>query len=200
MQKSSSCSHARQSSFVASVFFFNLVTFIVEKLLLDLLGAILLGYAQVRSLVGVSVLRFVLVHGAGLQSICHQLGLSSWASRFDVLVLHFAQVKLLRPQDWARPSDSYPPDECLSRDLEVFHCPNTNQGTSPPQPCLAVDSNCFVQVVIEVTLDHVHELINYVVWWGWTINKKEIIVSYAVVGEGLLVVLLFVQSDYLVYS
>lgn len=47
---------------------------------------------------------------------------------------------------------------------------------------------------------HAEELIYYVIWWGRTIDEKEIIVFNIVFDEILLVILFFIQSDYPGYA
>ena len=79
--------------------------------------------------------------------------------RQDVVWLHLGQVELLRAEDRAGSCDSDPADEGLGGDLEVLHCPETDQGASPSKACLAVDCDCAVVRLREVILNNIEKLI-----------------------------------------
>ena len=83
--------------------------------------------------------------------------------RADVVWFHLWQVKLLRTQYRAWSGNANPADERLSWDLEVLHCPETDQCASSSEPSLAMDGDCAI-ITRKMRLDNIEELINDVVW------------------------------------
>ena len=77
-------------------------------------------------MVSLTVQCLVLILRTLVQSFRHQLGFLSTLVRVDVVRLHLRQVELLRSKDGAWTSNPNPTDERLSRDLEVFHGPETD--------------------------------------------------------------------------
>jgi hypothetical protein len=91
---------------------------------------------------------------------------------------------------WSSYSD--PANEGFSWDLEMFHGPKTNQGTSSSKSCLAMDCDSAILGVSEVLIYNLKKVMHNMVWRIRAIYEEEIIMMNAVIFEILFVVLLFV--------
>lgn len=113
----------------------------------------------------------------------------------NVVWLHLGQVELLWAKDRSRSCDSDPADKAFSRDLEMLHGPQSNQGTSSAEACFAVDGDSPVIWSLEMPLNNIEEVSDDLVWRSRTVNEEEIVMLDTPVLEVHLVILLLVQSD-----
>ena len=113
----------------------------------------------------------------------------------DILVLHLGQVELLRAKDGTGARNTNPPNEWLSRDLEMLHGPQADERACATEARLAVDGNSARVLLREMRVCNFHELLDDVIRWRRSIDEKEVIVRDADISEVLLVIFLFVQSD-----
>lgn len=145
----------------------------VVVVVLLLLGVALLGVDQVVALVRLPLHRLESVEGTHL----HNLGggrvlvgrVVEVAAGFHPAAeeLHFLlnEEELLGAEDRARPRDADPPDELFSRDLEVLHGVQPDQGARAPQARLAVNGDRARVRLAEVTVTDVQEVLHNIFRW-----------------------------------
>lgn len=105
------------------------------------------------------------------------------------------QEELLGAQDTSRPRDSDPPDELLSRDVEVLHGEESDQCACSPKSSLAMDGYGSWVRLGEVPLADVQEVFYYILWRVRAIYEKEVIVRDGLRDEFLPVVFGLIQAD-----
>ena len=113
----------------------------------------------------------------------------------NVVWLHLRKVELLRAEDRSWSCNSNPPNKALSWDLEMLHCPKSNESSSSSKPSFAVNGNSSVVWPLKVLLYNVEKVSDNLVWRSGSVNKEKIIVSNTSVLEVLLIILFFVKSD-----
>lgn len=118
----------------------------------------------------------------------------------NVVWFHLGQVELLWTKDGAGSRNSYPADKALSGDLEVLHCPKTDESTSSAESGLAVDRDSSVVWLIEVRLNDVEEFSDDVVGWSRSVHEEEVIVCNTPTLKIVLIILGLIQPNYPRYA
>lgn len=106
----------------------------------------------------------MLILRALIQLLGHEPSFLSRVMSKNVVWLHLRQVELLWAKDGTRSSDSDPSDKALSRDLEVLHGPEPDQGSCSSQTSLAVNGDGAVIWLVKVSLDNFEKVFHNVIW------------------------------------
>ena len=124
------------------------------------------------------------------RNFSHELATVSLAAQVEHSAVHIVEVLLLGAEDRARPRNSDPSNEGRRREPEMLHAVEANQGARAPQTRLAVDGDRS-WFVLGGRQELRHDLIRRC----RPIDKEEVHVLDALLGELGLLVLRFIQAN-----